>query len=216
MDWQRARTPEKIEERKRAILEAAKEIFGQERYENISFNGIAAKAGFTKSNVYRYFSSREEIFLLIYSELIADWSSSIIRYYRSLEKGVSVDSFAQGLVKVTIGHKKFLDLTPLIFTSLEQNSAPEQLLAFKELTGGGIAEHTTELRRLFPQMTFDDVHLFLRIFQAVASSFWATANPNQELQKIYRKPEFRNIAPDFERELETAVSVVLSGVLNKG
>jgi TetR/AcrR family transcriptional regulator len=216
MDWQRARTPEKVEERKQAILEAAKELFSKERYEDISFNSIAAKAGFTKSNVYRYFSSREEIFLLIYSELIADWSRSMVRYYQSLEKGVNIESFAQGLVKITTGHKQFLDLTPLIFTSLEQNSSPEQLLSFKELTSSVIAEHTTALQRLFPQMTFDDVYLFLRIFQAVASSFWATANPNQELKKIYRKPEFKIIKPDFEKELKTAVSVLLSGLLNKG
>ena len=215
MDWQRARTPEKIGERKGAILEAAKHLFSKERYEDISFNGIAAHAGFTKSNVYRYFSSREEIFLLIYSELAADWSNAMVDYYRSLKQGVGVERFAEGTVKVTARHQQFLELSPLLFISLEKNSSPEQLLAFKELTVNVIAEHTTELERLFPKITNEDVYFFLRIFQTVAASFWASANPNAELKEIYRKSEFKSIVPDFERELKRAVTIVMSGILNK-
>ena len=213
MDWQRARTPEKIEERKGAILEAAKDLFSRERYEDISFNGIAAEAGFTKSNVYRYFSSREEIFLLIYSELAAEWSNSMIQYYRSLKPGLGVEHFAEGTVKVTAQHKQFLDLSPLLFISLEKNSSPEQLLAFKELTVNVVTEHTAELQRLFPKITSENVYFFLRIFQTVAASFWASAHPNKELKKIYQKPEFESIAPDFERELKRAVLIVMSGIL---
>jgi len=62
MNWQRARTDEKKNERKEAIYQAALTLFKKNGYDKVSFNGIAAEAGFTKSNMYRYFSSKEDIF----------------------------------------------------------------------------------------------------------------------------------------------------------
>lgn len=48
-------------------------LFKKRGYENVTLNGIAVEAGFTKSNLYRSFSSREEIFLSIFSGLFSEW-----------------------------------------------------------------------------------------------------------------------------------------------
>jgi AcrR family transcriptional regulator len=69
MNWQRATTDEKKVERKEAIYKAALLLYKKKSYESISFNAIAVEAGFTKSNMYRYFSSKEEIFLNIFAQL---------------------------------------------------------------------------------------------------------------------------------------------------
>lgn len=213
MEWQRARSPEKVEQRKSEILAAAKELFANERYEEISLNSIAAKANFTKSNVYRYFSSREEIFLLIYSELVKEWSTAIVRYYRSLKVGIGVEKLADGLVKITARHEQFLTLSALIFISLEKNSSKEQLIAFKRLSIELAKAHQIELERLFPTITPEGVFSFLRTFQATSSVFWASANPNKELMSIYKDAEFRDIAPNFEKELSGALTSVMRGIL---
>ena len=59
--WERARQPEQISEREQAIVNAATTLFRTREYDSISLNGIAREAGFAKSNIYRYFSSREEM-----------------------------------------------------------------------------------------------------------------------------------------------------------
>ncbi|WP_231870349.1 MULTISPECIES: TetR/AcrR family transcriptional regulator [unclassified Marinomonas] len=56
-------------ERKEAIYQAAFTLFKEKGYEGVSFNGIAAQAGFTKSNMYRYFTSKEEVFLNVFGDL---------------------------------------------------------------------------------------------------------------------------------------------------
>ena len=56
--FQRARKPEEITIRREAILAAAASLFDEEGPEGAGLNAIAARARFTKSNVYRYFESR--------------------------------------------------------------------------------------------------------------------------------------------------------------
>ncbi|WP_033078907.1 TetR/AcrR family transcriptional regulator [Thalassotalea sp. ND16A] len=46
MNWQRARTDEKKNERKEAIFKAAFALFKKRGYDNVSFNSIAAEAGY--------------------------------------------------------------------------------------------------------------------------------------------------------------------------
>ena len=64
--FQRARKPEEIETRRRALLAAAAELFDAEGPLGAGLNAIAARAGFTKSNVYRYFESREQVLLALF------------------------------------------------------------------------------------------------------------------------------------------------------
>ena len=66
LSFQRARKPEEREIRREAILTAAAELFDAEGPQGAGLNAIAARAGFTKSNVYRYFESREEVLLSLF------------------------------------------------------------------------------------------------------------------------------------------------------
>src|SRR5688572_27042209 len=70
--FQRARKPEEIEARRVTLLAAAAALFDEEGPQGAGLNAIAARAGFTKSNVYRYFESREDVLLsLFHMELTA-------------------------------------------------------------------------------------------------------------------------------------------------
>nr|WP_297290938.1 TetR/AcrR family transcriptional regulator [Oceanicoccus sp.] len=86
MNWQRARTNENKSKRKEAIYKAAFELFKKNGYDNVSFNGIAAEAGFTKSNMYRYFSSKEEIFLTVFSGLLRNGLMTVASGCNNLNK----------------------------------------------------------------------------------------------------------------------------------
>ena len=79
MSWQRARTPEQIEQRRCAILTAAAELFESEGLDNVSLNGIARHAGVSKANIYRYFETREAIYLHLVREQFEAWVTSVER-----------------------------------------------------------------------------------------------------------------------------------------
>ncbi len=66
LSFQRARKPAEQQLRREAILAAAAALFDAEGPQGAGLNAIAAKAGFTKSNVYRYFESREEVLMSLF------------------------------------------------------------------------------------------------------------------------------------------------------
>ncbi|KIF77516.1 hypothetical protein QR77_34035 [Streptomyces sp. 150FB] len=62
-EFQRARRPEQIEARRRAILSTARGMLGERSLADISLRELSLRVGLSKSNVLRYFDSREAIFL---------------------------------------------------------------------------------------------------------------------------------------------------------
>ena len=91
---QRARTSTQKDERKEAICKAAVTLFKRSGYEQVSFNGIASEAKFTKSNMYRYFSSKEEIFLTIFADLFQDWQKNYLKRLKAFKENENIHTFA--------------------------------------------------------------------------------------------------------------------------
>ncbi len=81
--FQRARQPAQIEQRKEAILRTALLLFQENGLENVSLHDIAREVGLAKSNIYRYFESREHIYLVVLQRLAARFEQ---RLYPPLEK----------------------------------------------------------------------------------------------------------------------------------
>src|ERR1051325_8727948 len=61
--FQRARRPEQKDQRRERILGAAHELAQDSGVARVSLGDIAAAVGLAKSNVLRYFGTREEIYL---------------------------------------------------------------------------------------------------------------------------------------------------------
>ena len=213
MTWKRARTEEKKNERKEAIYEAAVTLFTKNGYDNVSLNGIAAEAGFTKSNLYRYYTSREEIFLRIFSELFATWSEACLKDMRNVETGASIEEFAVVWTEAALPHKQLMELMPLLFISLEQNSSYEQLLKFKRLTVKVLAEHGAELVRIFPKLDAQKAGSFLILINSTLASLWASSAYNETLASVYDQEEFQVLKPVFDRDVNLAVTTLLRGLL---
>ena len=70
--FQRARDPEQKEQRRQDLLAAARRLIVAHGVAAVGLSDIAREVGLAKSNLYRYFASREEI-LLAPEELKIMW-----------------------------------------------------------------------------------------------------------------------------------------------
>jgi len=215
MTWQRARTDEKKNERKDAIYNAAFKLFKEKGYDGVSFNGIAAEANFTKSNMYRYFSSKEEIFLNVFAHLFELWVDDCTKRLKKLKLNTDVSTFAKAWTKSLLSHKKFLDLTPLLFMSLENNSSFEELTNFKRLSMNLLYMIASEISRIYPEVTNEEAFQFLTISFASMSSYWAATKQNDALIKIYQQEEFQVLKPNFENNIMVSAEIAIRGIKNK-
>ncbi|MGF1753539.1 TetR/AcrR family transcriptional regulator [Vibrio makurazakiensis] len=216
MNWQRARSDEKKNERKEAIYKAALTLFKKNGYEKVSFNGIATEAGFTKSNMYRYFSSKEEVFLNIFADLFLLWKEDCAHRLQSLEQEANVKDFAEVWVESNLSHPQFLDLTPILFVSLENNSSYEQLLEFKQLSATLLYQLAADVSRVYPDLQGEKAFQFLTLSFAATSTYWAAeSQQNDALQRIYQLEAFQDMKPNFKKNLSNSVEIILRGLQAK-
>ena len=59
-------------ERRHRILTAAKELFSQAAYDSVQMDGVARAAGIGKPTLYRYFPSKDELFLEVFKEALVE------------------------------------------------------------------------------------------------------------------------------------------------
>ena len=77
MTFQRARSEEQRELRRRAILDAAAAMLTEMPVAEVTLNELSRRAGLAKSNVLRYFESREAILLELLDRAAKLWLSEL-------------------------------------------------------------------------------------------------------------------------------------------
>ena len=130
MDWVRARSDERIEQRINEIVGATARLYEENRYEDITFAMIAKEANFTRSNLYRYFRTKEDIFLELMEYDITLWRKDILENFA--DGTPSLHEVAEISVDLILKHKRMVKLFTILFTLLEPNSSLEALTAFKQ------------------------------------------------------------------------------------
>jgi AcrR family transcriptional regulator len=75
--FQRARSPEQQEQRRATILAAARDMLGRLPPAEVSLRELSRQVGLSKSNVVRYFPTREAVFLAVLTEDWDSWLSAV-------------------------------------------------------------------------------------------------------------------------------------------
>src|SRR3954471_23542977 len=114
----RARRPEHKRQRREAILAAARDLAAESGLRNVSLGGVAAAVGLAKSNVVRYFGTREEIYLELTVEEWLDWSDE---WVARLATAAGPDDVIAALVYTLTERPLFCDLLGHVSITLEHN-----------------------------------------------------------------------------------------------
>lgn len=127
----RARSAEQKEQRMQEIKNAVDELFQIQPYHEITLTTIANKLNWTRVNLYKYVSTKEEIFL----EICADYRDD---YYAALKAafpvncGYSIEVFAEVWAGILNAHQEFLHYCDILSTIIETNVSIERLGKFKK------------------------------------------------------------------------------------
>lgn len=200
--WQRARTPAQIARREAAVLAAATRLFASRPYDQITLRDIAAEAGFTRSNVYRYFRTREDIFLRLYRDELAAWATAVRGRFTAV---LDTPSFVDAWVELALAHPTLLRLTPLLAVSLERNGSTALYRDFKRFGVRLFGELAEALGPQARAMGLGDVWFFLQYFQALVAGAWPMAQYTAEQEAVLAEPDLAGLRVDFPLFLRTAL-----------
>jgi AcrR family transcriptional regulator len=211
MTWQRARQPEQKAVRRKAILEAARSLFTRLGYDEISLNGIAREAGISKPNVYRYFSTREEIFLAIYEAEQDKFVRSLIDRLKKIRSKETVDAISRAWVEVALKHRTLLDLLPQLSTSMEKNSSVEQIVHFKRLGYERFGELVQTLEQVHPRLNLEQWAIVAQCAVSMMAGLWPFTNPGENVIAAMQRPDVNQPCWEFEPLMVSGLSALIRG-----
>jgi len=212
MTWIRATQPEQKKSREATILAAARKLFAAGDYENAGLNAIAREAGFTKSNVYRYFKTREDIFLRIFEEAAEDWAAGLAASLRKLRVRSSAATVANAWAKESSKHPLFHSLAALVDVSLAKNSSEEELKKFHLRSLKFYQGVLTELARIYPDISMQNIGELTLHFYYMAAGLWTGSRPGKTMQKVLKDPALADMVIHFEPSLKFGISNLIKGI----
>lgn len=212
MNWQRARTDEQKEQRVDAILEATARLYESSSFEKITLAAIAREANFTRSNLYKYFRSKEEIFFEFLKHDVRLWRRDLVKNYADIFS-CSVDTFADGWVKVLIRHKRLLRLVSVLYAHLEKKASRESLVGFKQMANQEFRQVSVVLCRLFPDLPEEQTLTFLQQQLAASIGLYTMTDLSATQRQVLEMPEFQHFQLDFADSFRLAVTYLLKGLL---
>lgn len=206
--FQRARKPEQRELRRETILAAAAELFDSEGPRGTSLSAIAARAGFTKSNIYRYFESREEVLISLLHEEIDRFLTSLEELLRTVPAGDAV-AVSHGVTGAFLKHPRFAHLLSILFATLEQNVSVEILVALKRHIATMADRLGALIHDRLPTISQAECAWAGMTIGTYIAGMWPSAHPSEAARQVLQMPEFATLAPSMERDLERVILALL-------
>lgn len=211
--FQRARQPAEIAQRRQAILDAAAELLESEGLAGVSLNQIARRVGLAKSNVYRYFESRETIFLEVLTGDTENWVSSLERALLPLAGSNDAEAVAGAITDSVVAHPRLCQLVSALGAVIEQNVSQETLVAFKTGVLGIAIRLVNAFHLALPQLSAQDLIGFLRALYAQITGFWPMAHPAPAAAAVLERPELAPLRTEFEGDMRRTVRLLIKGYL---
>ena len=143
--FQRARSEEQREVRRRAILDTAAAMLAEMPVAEVTLNELSRRVGLAKSNVLRYFESREAVLLELLDSAWQEWLTGL-----EADLGAAIDATAPaagrgdqlaGVLAASLAARPVLcDLLSAQAAVLERNVSPQVAAAYKR---AALADLTT-------------------------------------------------------------------------
>ncbi|KOV79643.1 TetR/AcrR family transcriptional regulator [Nocardia sp. NRRL S-836] len=218
MTFQRARTEEQREVRRRAILETTSAMLDEKPVAEVTLNELSRRVGLAKTAVLRYFESREAVLLDLMDDRTATWLTEL---EHELARGVGPDrsavdraeQVADVLSRSLADRTALCDLYGAQGGVLEHNVSVDVVRRHKKASLDNLAVMAGLVRRHLPEVGGQAEHLCLTVL-LVAGALSAYASPPPSLLAVYEsEPELAVHRVELRTALRLAITTSLLGVL---
>ena len=156
-------SPALIAARKEEIIQACARLNETMSFKEITIKEIGAATSFTRTSIYNYFETKEEIFLALLQKEYELWVEAM---NASMEQKAAMtrDTLARTLARTLTDRPRLLRLLSMNVYDMEANSRPEQLAEFKVAFGESLRTVERMLQQYVPEMDANDRQRFLYAF----------------------------------------------------
>ncbi|GAA3560354.1 TetR family transcriptional regulator [Microlunatus spumicola] len=221
MTFQRARSEEQREVRRRTILDAAAAMLEEMPVTDVTLNELSRRVGLAKSNVLRYFDSREGVLLDLFDTFLEEWLVEVSDALADdVDAGRAVperaERLADVLARTLAGRRALCDLAGTQGGVLEHNVSVEVVVRHKRVTLARLTVAADLLRRHLPELGADAERLIFHVV-VLAGALAPFSAPPAGVRAAYAlEPALAVLHLDLEDSLRTAIRMLLLGAVPRG
>jgi AcrR family transcriptional regulator len=211
--FQRARSHEQRELRRRAILDAAEVLLAEVPLEDLGLRELSRRLGTSKTNVVRYFESREGVLLALLNRTRQLWLDDLEKELPAAQANLD------GVIRVwadTLAARPLLcQLWSLLAMVLERNVSAESVRAYKLED----LEQRTRLAGLLSERVRgldarSALHL-TRIGVVMLAGLWPFANPTPAIVEATADPRLVDARVNFPQVYADMLGLAAQGLLGR-
>ncbi|WP_141975368.1 TetR/AcrR family transcriptional regulator [Saccharothrix saharensis] len=215
MNFQRARTDEQRNERRRQILGAAAAMLAEMPVAELSLTALSRRVCLAKANVLRYFDSREAVLLELLEAQLAECVTE-------LESAPAPDGSTReradrlaDLFAVSLAARPMLcDLVASQATVLERNISVETAIRHKRTIRESLRALVRLVRRHLPEFGDEDASALVETVMLTAVAAWPASRPPRALLAAYEAdPSLAALRVDFADAVRRSGEVTAAGLL---
>ena len=122
-----------VSSRKEEIINACASLYETMGFREITLGDIGEKTSFTRTSIYNYFQTKEEIFLALLQREHEAWSSDLEDIYRKND-ALTAAGFADAVARSLEKRECMLKLMAMNLYDLEGGSRMENLVAWRNFS----------------------------------------------------------------------------------
>ena len=149
--------------RKEEIIEACARLYETMSFREITIKEIGAATSFTRTSIYNYFETKEEIFLALLQKEYELWVEAMDAVMAD-QVAMTLDELAQTLARTLTDRPRLLRLLSMNLYDMEAHSRPERLVEFKVAYGASLDAVTRMVEKYVPEMDETARQQFLYAF----------------------------------------------------
>ncbi|MET4924227.1 TetR family transcriptional regulator [Streptomyces sp. PSRA5] len=217
--FQRARSEEQRAQRRQAILDTAASMLTEMPVAQVSLNELSRRVGLAKSNVLRYFESREAVLLELLDAACREWLEHLDAALPSgMDAGAPLpergDRVAAVLAASLADRPVLCDLTGAQAAVLERNISPAVAAEFKRTAIVNVRALAGLVRAQVPELGGEDATRFAAVCVLTTGAVWTHAQPSAAMLAVYEAdPALAAMRIDFTATLREVLEIMLSGLL---
>ncbi|MFI6493495.1 TetR family transcriptional regulator [Streptomyces sp. NPDC050564] len=218
--FQRARSEEQRAIRRRAILDTTAAMLDEMPVSEVSLNELSRRVGLAKSNVLRYFESREAVLLELLDRAWKQWMADLPEELAAgIDSGSSVaqrrEAFAEVLTQSLVKRRVLCDLFSAQAGVLEHNVSAEVAARYKRAAVGNVTDLAALARVHLPELGQRAEQLCSQVIMLVGA-VWTHARPSAAMLAAYEAdPSLAALRMDFVFALRETLATLIVGTLTR-
>jgi AcrR family transcriptional regulator len=218
MTFRRARNEEQREVRRQAILSTAEAMLAEMPVAALSLNELSRRVGLAKSNVLRYFESREAVLLELLDAAWREWLEALEFELgggpSAAPVGDRVERVAAAIAGTLAARPMLCELAGASAGVLERNISAAVAARFKRAALANIAALGRLVRGPLPELGEPAGQRFAGAAVLMAGSVWAAARPSAAMLAAYEADRaLAAMRLDFTTGLRELLATLLAGFL---